>query len=60
MSNVLFFVLPPLLMYLFSAYGRHVTRGVHLVWLLLVVVGCGEYKRVDCKAGRYFWVQCRV
>lgn len=26
-------------MYLFQHYARHVTAGIHLVWLLLIVVG---------------------
>ena len=40
-SNVLFFVYPPLLIYLSQDYGELVSKGVHVVWLLLFVVGAG-------------------
>jgi len=44
MSNVLFFALPPLLIWLFLPYGKSFNRGVHIIWGMLIVVGiCSAY-----------------
>ncbi|XP_078478130.1 alkaline ceramidase 1 isoform X2 [Lampetra fluviatilis] len=43
-SNVAFFLLPPLMHYLFAPYGRQRGPAVHAVWLLMMVVGaCSIY-----------------
>ncbi|KAF5284843.1 hypothetical protein FQR65_LT13395 [Abscondita terminalis] len=38
-SNIIFVVLPPLLIHLFRGYGKSVNPGIHLIWILLIVVG---------------------
>ena len=38
-SNVLFFIMPPFLMFLHKEYARHCGNGIHIIWLLLIVVG---------------------
>ncbi|XP_058797303.1 alkaline ceramidase [Phymastichus coffea] len=39
LSNALFLLLPPVLMHLFKDYGRFVNPGIHVIWVLLMVVG---------------------
>ena len=39
---MLFFVFPPLLIYLFRQYAKQVTWGVNVVWVLLAIVGLGS------------------
>lgn len=43
-SNFLFFLLPPLLIYLHHPYSQHCGKGIHVIWILLIVVGvCSAY-----------------
>ena len=41
-SNLPFLILPPILMCLFRDYGRQVGFGVHLVWILFIIIGVGS------------------
>ena len=41
-SNVLFFVLPPLLIRLHQQYAALCGPGIHAIWLLLIVVGASS------------------
>jgi len=43
-SNILFILLPPLLISLHKQYARSCGKGIHLIWGLLIVVGtCSAY-----------------
>lgn len=41
-SNALFFVIPPLMIYLFRQYTAQVTSHINIVWVLMFVVGMGS------------------
>ncbi|KAK5637777.1 hypothetical protein RI129_000040 [Pyrocoelia pectoralis] len=38
-TNIIFVILPPLLIHLFRGYGQFVNRGIHIIWILLIFVG---------------------
>jgi len=43
-SNVLFFAVPPVLIWLFRPYGQIFNQGIHIIWGMLIVVGiCSAY-----------------
>lgn len=39
LSNFLFLLLPPILIHLFRDYGQFVNPGIHVIWVLMIVVG---------------------
>nr|CAB3219681.1 alkaline ceramidase 2 [Phallusia mammillata] len=41
-SNSIFFIIPPILMYLFQQYARQIGKSVYVVWTLLIIVGAGS------------------
>jgi len=41
-SNILFFILPPLLIHLHQPYARQCGRGIHVIWCLLIIVGASS------------------
>ncbi|XP_072031508.1 alkaline ceramidase-like [Amphiura filiformis] len=41
-SNALFLLMPPLLLYLFRQYARQVNPSVNIMWVLLMVVGASS------------------
>lgn len=38
-TNIIFVILPPLLIHLFRGYGQFVNPGIHVIWILLIFVG---------------------
>jgi len=44
LSNIFFVVVPPILINLFRPYGRLIHPGIHIVWLMFIIVGiCSTY-----------------
>jgi len=41
-SNILFIIIPPLLIHLHQPYARHCGPGIHLIWFLLIIVGASS------------------
>lgn len=39
LSNILFLLLPPVLIHLFRDYGRFVNPAIHVIWIMLMFVG---------------------
>jgi len=43
-SNILFIIVPPLLIHLHRPYAKRCGQGIHMMWVLLIVVGvCSAY-----------------
>ncbi|CAF1085432.1 unnamed protein product [Adineta steineri] len=41
-SNIFFFLVPPIMIILFSSYSKRVTNGITILWLLLIIIGIGS------------------
>ena len=41
-SNIIFLVMPPFLMHLHQPYAESMGPGIHVIWLLLIVVGASS------------------
>jgi len=41
-SNAIFLVMPPFLMHLHQPYAESIGPGIHIIWLLLIVVGASS------------------
>ena len=41
-SNLLFFIIGPLSIYLFQQYGKLINQGIHLIWIGFITVGLGS------------------
>jgi alkaline ceramidase len=41
-SNVLFFIIPPIMMRLSQPFARYIDPDIHVIWLLLIGVGIGS------------------
>lgn len=41
-SNAPFFIVPPIMIYLFRSYSSNVTKGIDLIWVFLIIVGLGS------------------
>lgn len=42
-SNIPFFIIPAISIYLYKEYSNIVTKGVHVIFLLLIAVGTGSF-----------------
>ncbi|XP_037047355.1 alkaline ceramidase [Bradysia coprophila] len=38
-SNFIFILFPPILIHLFKDYGYFINQGIHIIWVLLIIVG---------------------
>ncbi|CAF3826395.1 unnamed protein product [Rotaria sp. Silwood1] len=41
-SNIFFFLVPPVMIILFASYSRRVANGLTILWILLIVIGIGS------------------
>ncbi|CAF1261747.1 unnamed protein product [Adineta steineri] len=41
-SNIFFFLIPPIMIYLFRPYSKRVANGIAILWILLIVIGIGS------------------
>ncbi|UJR14821.1 hypothetical protein I4U23_001808 [Adineta vaga] len=41
-SNVFFFLVPPIMIYLFQPYSKRVANGIMILWIILIIIGIGS------------------
>ncbi|CAF1121573.1 unnamed protein product [Rotaria sordida] len=41
-SNIFFFLVPPLMISLFRSYSKRVANGIAILWILLIIIGFGS------------------
>ena len=41
-SNIFFFLVPPMMIMLFASYSKRVANGITFLWILLVIIGIGS------------------
>jgi hypothetical protein len=41
-SNIFFFLVPPIMITLFASYSKRFANGVPILWIFLVIIGLGS------------------
>ncbi|CAF1509934.1 unnamed protein product [Rotaria sp. Silwood1] len=41
-SNIFFFLVPPLMIFLFRPYSKRVANGIAILWILVIIIGIGS------------------
>jgi alkaline ceramidase len=41
-SNIFFFLVPPVMIVLFASYSKRAANGIAVLWALLVIIGIGS------------------
>lgn len=41
-TNVLFFIIPPIMLFLYQNYAKFVSKGVNIIWFFLMIIGMGS------------------
>jgi alkaline ceramidase len=41
-SNIFFFLVPPIMIILFQPYSKRVANGIMVLWVLVIVIGIGS------------------
>ena len=41
-SNVFFFLVPPVMIFLFASYSKRASNGIRILWMFLIAIGIGS------------------
>jgi len=41
-SNIFFFLVPPIMIILFASYSKRVANGITILWILIIIIGIGS------------------